>query len=130
MPSALFIFASKVLGPALQICLEQIDTALILTSCPHEDSDGNCAATRNRTKLAAIKAFIRYVEFRRALCPGYRRSRSRPSRVNGMIKPRAASDEGGSSSIPNAPNIKTRLEFRDRAMLHLCYAGGLAVSEW
>ena len=32
-------------------------------------------------------------------------------------------------AILNAPNIKTRLGIRDRAMLHLCFAAGLRVSE-
>jgi site-specific recombinase XerD len=61
----LFIFASKRLGirPS-QICLEQIDAALILEFLAHiEEERGNCAATRNG-RLAAVKAFIRYVEFR------------------------------------------------------------------
>jgi hypothetical protein len=45
----LFIFASKRLGirPS-QICLEQIDAALILDFLAHiEQQRGNCAATRN-----------------------------------------------------------------------------------
>jgi Phage integrase, N-terminal SAM-like domain len=56
----LFIFASKRLGirPS-QICLEQIDAALILEFLAHiEEERGNCAATRNG-RLAAVKAFIR-----------------------------------------------------------------------
>ena len=32
-------------------------------------------------------------------------------------------------AILNAPNTTTRLGIRDRAMLHLCFAGGLRVSE-
>jgi integrase/recombinase XerD len=61
----LFIFASKRLGirPS-QICLKQIDAALILEFLAHiEEERGNCAATRNGG-LASVTAFIRYVEFR------------------------------------------------------------------
>jgi site-specific recombinase XerD len=61
----LFVFASKRLRirPS-EICLEQIDTTLILEFLAHiEEKRGNCAATRNG-RLAAIKAFIKYVEFR------------------------------------------------------------------
>ena len=60
----LFIFASKRLGiKPSQICIEQIDAALILDFLSHiEEQRGNCAATRNG-RLAAVKAFIRYVEF-------------------------------------------------------------------
>jgi integrase/recombinase XerD len=32
-------------------------------------------------------------------------------------------------ALLNAPNVTTRLGIRDRAMLHLCFAGGLRVSE-
>ena len=32
-------------------------------------------------------------------------------------------------AILNAPNLTTRLGIRDRAMLHLCFAAGLRVSE-
>lgn len=32
-------------------------------------------------------------------------------------------------AVLDAPNIKTRLGLRDRAMLHLCFAAGLRVSE-
>jgi len=33
------------------------------------------------------------------------------------------------NAILNAPDLSTRLGIRDRAMLHLCFAGGLRVSE-
>jgi site-specific recombinase XerD len=32
-------------------------------------------------------------------------------------------------AILNAPELTTRLGLRDRAMMHLCFAGGLRVSE-
>jgi integrase/recombinase XerD len=61
----LLMFASKRLGiKPSQISIEQIDATLILAFLVHiEEQRGNCAATRNG-RLAAIKAFIRYVEFR------------------------------------------------------------------
>ena len=82
----LFTFAGKRLGirPS-QLCLEQLDAALILDFLAHiEEQRGNCAATRNG-RLAAVKAFIRYVEFR--VPPHWpRRGRSTPSRANAMTK--------------------------------------------
>ncbi|MFZ3237914.1 MAG: hypothetical protein WA417_13860 [Stellaceae bacterium] len=33
-------------------------------------------------------------------------------------------------AILNAPDLTMRLGLRDRAMLHLCFAAGLRVSEW
>ena len=126
----LFIFASKRLGvKPSQICLEQIDTALILDFLAHiEEQRGNCAATRNG-RLAAIKAFIRYVEFRvpSALTQA-QQIHAIPGKRHDQALVRHLTREEV-QSILNAPNITTRLGIRDRAMLHLCYAGGLRVSE-
>jgi integrase/recombinase XerD len=126
----LFIFASKRLGvKPSQICLEQIDTALILDFLAHiEKQRGNCAATRNG-RLAAIKAFIRYVEFRvpSALAQA-QQIHAIPGKRHDQALVRHLTREEV-QSILNAPNITTRLGIRDRAMLHLCYAGGLRVSE-
>ena len=126
----LFIFASKRLGvKPSQICLEQIDTALILDFLSHiEEQRGNCAATRNG-RLAAIKAFIRYVEFRvpSALTQA-QQIHAIPGKRHDQALVRHLTREEV-QSILNAPNITTRLGIRDRAMLHLCYAGGLRVSE-
>ena len=126
----LFIFASKRLGvKPSQICLEQIDTALILDFLAHiEEQRGNCAATRNG-RLAAIKAFIRYVEFRvpSALAQA-QQIHAIPGKRHDQALVRHLTREEVQSFL-NAPNITTRLGIRDRAMLHLCYAGGLRVSE-
>jgi integrase/recombinase XerD len=126
----LFIFASKRLGiKPSQICLEQLDAALILDFLSHiEEQRGNCAATRNG-RLAAVKAFIRYVEFRvpSALAQA-RQIHAIPSKRHdqGLVR-HLTMDEV--RAILNAPNTTTRLGIRDRAMLHLCFAGGLRVSE-
>lgn len=126
----LFIFASKRLGiKPSQICIEQIDAKLILDFLAHiEDQRGNCAATRNG-RLAAVKAFMRYVEFREpsALAQA-RQIRAIPSKRHDQRLVRHLTlDEV--RAILNSPNTTTRLGIRDRAMLHLCFAGGLRVSE-
>jgi integrase/recombinase XerD len=126
----LFIFASNRLGiKPSQIYLEQIDAALILEFLAHiEEQRGNCAATRNG-RLAAVKAFIRYVEFRvpSALAQA-RQIHAIPSKRHdqGLVR-HLTMDEV--RAILNTPNTTTRLGIRDRAMLHLCFAGGLRVSE-
>jgi site-specific recombinase XerD len=126
----LFVFASKRLGiKPSQICIEQLDAALILDFlAPVEEQRGNCAATRNG-RLAAVKAFIRYVEFRvpSALAQA-RQIHAIPSKRydQGLVR-RLTRDEV--RAVLNAPNTTTRLGIRDRAMLHLCFAGGLRVSE-
>ena len=126
----LFIFASKRLGirPS-QICLEQIDAALILDFLAHiEEQRGNCAATRNG-RLAAIKAFIRDVEFRvpSALAQARQIHAIAGKRHDQALVRHLTMEEV--RAILNAPNVTTRLGIRDRAMLHLCFAGGLRVSE-
>jgi integrase/recombinase XerD len=126
----LFIFASNRLGiKPSQICIEQIDAALVLDFLAHiEGQRGNCAATRNG-RLAAVKAFIRYVEFRvpSALAQA-RQIHAIPSKRHDQALVRHLTiDEV--RAILDAPNIATRLGIRDRAMLHLCFAGGLRVSE-
>jgi site-specific recombinase XerD len=126
----LFVYASKRLGiTPSQLCIEQLDSALILDFLTHiEKQRGNCAATRNG-RLAAIKAFIRYVELRvpSALLQARQiHSISNKRYDHGLVR-HLAIDEV--RAILNAPNITTRLGIRDRAMLHLCFAGGLRVSE-
>jgi integrase/recombinase XerD len=126
----LFVFASKRLGiKPSQLCIEQIDAALILDFLAHiEEHRGNCAATRNG-RLAAVKAFIRYVEFRvpSALAQA-RQIHAIPSKRHDQALVRHLTIHEVRAII-NAPNTTTRLGIRDRAMLHLCFAGGLRVSE-
>ena len=126
----LFGFASKRLGiKPSQICIEQIDAALILDFLAHiEVQRGNCAATRNG-RLAAVKAFIRYVEFRvPSALEQARRIHAIPSkRHDQALVWHLTIDEV--RAILNAPDTTTRLGIRDRAMLHLCFAGALRVSE-
>ena len=122
----LFGFASKRLEirPS-QICLEQIDAPLILDFLAHiEEQRGNCAATRYG-RLAAVKAFIRYVEFRvpSALAQA-RQIHAIPGKRHDQALVRHLTIEEV-RAVLNAPNIG----IRDRAMLHLCFAGGLRVSE-
>ena len=126
----LFVFARKRLGiKPSQICMEQIDAALILDFLAHiEGQRGNCAATRNG-RLAAVKAFIRYVEFRvPSALEQARQIHAIPSKRHDQALVRHLTiDEV--RAILNAPDTTTRLGIRDRAMLHLCFAGGLRVSE-
>jgi len=126
----LFLFASKRLGiQPSQLYLEQIDAALILEFLAHiEDQRGNCAATRNG-RLAAIKAFIRYVELRvPSALEQARQIHAIPGKRHDQKLVRHLAMEE-IRAILDAPNITTRLGIRDRAMMHLCFAGGLRVSE-
>ncbi|GAJ30747.1 tyrosine-type recombinase/integrase [Acidomonas methanolica] len=112
-----------------QLMLEQIDADMVIAFLTNiERERGNSASTRN-LRLAAIKTFMRYVELKypRALeqiaqiraIPGKRHEQKLVQHLT-LIEIRAVLD---------APDLKTRAGIRDRAMLHLCFAGGLRVSE-
>jgi integrase/recombinase XerD len=126
----LFLFASARIGKSpSQLCLEDLDTGLVLDFLADiENRRGNSAATRN-SRLAAIKTFMRYVEFRV------------PSALElvGQIRaiPMKRHDQtlvshltmGELQAILDVPSPTTRFGIRDRAMLHLCFSCGLRVSE-
>jgi site-specific recombinase XerD len=126
----LFAFASARLHvrPS-QLSLEQLDAPLVLAFLSHlEQQRGNTPATRN-SRLAAIKAFMRYVEFRVPAALGQAgQIHALPSkRHDHALVRHLARDE--IRALLAAPDVTTRLGRRDRAMLHLCFAGGLRVSE-
>jgi len=109
--------------------VEQIDAALVLDFLAHvEQKRGNRASTRN-ARLVAIKAFMRYVEFKQpsALAQA-RQIHAIPAKRHDMPLVRhLVMDE--IREILDAPDLTTRSGVRDRAMLHLCFAAGLRVSE-
>lgn len=112
-----------------RLAVEQLDAGLVADFLAHIERDrGNGAATRN-LRLAAIKAFMRYVEHQLpsaleqvgqiAAIPVKRHDQKLIRHLT-MEEVRA---------ILNAPDLATRSGVRDRAMMHLCFAGGLRVSE-
>jgi integrase/recombinase XerD len=93
-----------------------------------EQQRGNDATTRN-ARLAAIKAFMRYVELRvPSALEQVRQIHAIPTKRHDQVLIRHLT-MGEVQAILNAPNLATRLGIRDRAMLHLCFACGLRVSE-
>lgn len=126
----LFMFARERLGQRpSQLCLEHIDAALVLGFLSHiEQQRGNGATTRN-SRLAAIKAFMRYVELRvpSALEQVMQIHAIPTKRHDQALVRHFTMDEV--RAILDAPNLTARLGIRDRAMLHLCFACGLRVSE-
>src|SRR5215469_948934 len=117
----------KVTPSALSI--EQLDSTLVLDFLEHlEKERGNCARTRN-SRLAAIKTFFRFLEYRLPAClEQARRIRAIPVKktdevIIGYL------DREEVQAVFNAPDPRTRHGLRDRAMFHLAYAGGLRVSE-
>jgi integrase/recombinase XerD len=126
----LFLFASERLRmrPS-QLHLEHLDAPLVLAFLAHlEEQRGNGAATRN-TRLAAIKTFMRFVEFRvPSALAQTRQIHAIPDKRHNQALVRHLT-MGEVRAILDTPNVTTRLGIRDRAMLHLCLAGGLRVSE-
>ena len=112
-----------------QLTIGQIDASMVMTFLEHiEDKRGNSARTRN-TRLAAIKSFFRYLEYRQ---PSYL-DQSRQIHAIPMKKTDLALIDYLTreelKTLLDSPDRRTQSGIRDRAMLHLAYVGGLRVSE-
>ena len=109
--------------------IEQLDPSLILSFLEHmEEGRGNSARTRN-VRLAAIKAFFRFLEYRLPSCLDQaRRSRAIPmKKVDEALVSHLSRHE--MQALLDAPDPRQVSGIRDRAMLHLTFAAGLRVSE-
>jgi integrase/recombinase XerD len=112
-----------------QLSIEQLDAVLIVEFLAHiERERGNGAATRN-LRLAAIKTFMRYVEYQvPSALEQIGQIHAIPVKRHDQKLVRHLTMEEV-RAILNAPDITTRLGVRDRAMMYLCFAAGLRVSE-
>ena len=126
----LFTFASQRLRlrPS-DLCLEHLDAALVMDFlAPLEAERGNSARTRN-ARLAAIKSFMKFVEYRvPSSLEQSRRILAIPTKKTDLPLVHHLS-MAEMHAILDAPNVCTRAGLRDRAMIHLCFAAGLRVSE-
>lgn len=111
------------------LSIEQLVATLILGFLEHlEKERGNCARTRN-SRLAAIKTFFRFLEYRLPSCLEQAlRIRAIPVKktdevIIGYL------NRAEIQALLDAPDPSSRYGLRDRAMLHLGFAGGLRVSE-
>lgn len=126
----LLTFAAKRSGTKpSQLHVEQLGAKLILDFLAHiEGERRNGASTRN-LRLAAIKSFMRYVEYRvPSALEQIGQIRAIPTKRHDQRFIRHLTMEEV-RAILNAPDVTARLGIRDRAMLHLCFAAGLRVSE-
>jgi len=126
----LLAFAAKRLRTSPSaLSLEQLDAQLVLAFLDDlEAKRGNRARTRN-ARLAGIKSFARFIEFRVPACV---------QQVQTLLAIPAKKTEEKLVSyltweemqaVLDAPNPRTRDGVRDRAMLHLAFAAGLRASE-
>jgi len=127
---SLFEFASakiKVQPAALR--LEQLDAPLVSTFLEHlETTRRNSAHTRN-IRLAAIRAFFRFLQHREpAALDQVRRVLAIPfKKTDTRLVSHLSQEEV--QALLDAPDPATREGIRDRAMLHLAVCAGLRVSE-
>lgn len=126
----LLTFAAKRLRTTPSaLTLEQLDVPLILAFLDELESvRGNSARTRN-ARLAAVRSFARFVEYRAPSCM---------QQIRGLLAiPMKKCDEKLVSylthdeiqALLDAPDPRSRDGVRDRAMLHIAFSAGLRVSE-
>ena len=109
--------------------IEHLSTDVILDFLDSlEKERGNTIRTRN-LRLAAIKSFFRYLEYRAPACLELARQvHAIPSkRFDRMLVDYLDGEE--MQALLEAPDSTTSAGIRDRAMLHLTYTAALRVSE-
>ena len=112
-----------------QLQLEQIDAALVLRFLAHIETErGNRPITRN-ARLAAIKSFMHYVEYKvPSALEQARQILAIPSKkTETRLVSHLTLEEV--KAILDSPDPRTRLGTRDRAMLQVCFNAGLRASE-
>jgi len=89
---------------------------------------GNSARTRN-ARLAAIKSFMKFVEYRvPSSLEQSRQVLAIPTKKTDLTLVNYLS-MAEMQAILDVPDVSTRYGLRDRAMMHLCFAAALRVSE-
>lgn len=126
----LFTFASqqfRVTPSALY--LEQVDAPLVMAFLQSLETERHNSTRTRNARLVAIKSFMHFIEYRvPALLEQSRRILAIPAkRTDERLIHWLTIDE--IQAILNAPDLQKREGIRDRAMLHLCFAAGLRVSE-
>ena len=126
----LFRFTSERLKiPPSALHVEQIDAPLVLEFLSDlERNRGNGASTRN-VRLAAIKSFFRFIEYRvpSALEQVRRILAIPPKKTEERLVSHLTALE--MKAVVAAPDPTTRDGIRDRAMIHMAFSAGLRVSE-
>jgi len=126
----LFEFAAKKLKVApSNLHLEQLDAPLILMFLAYLETErGSCASSRN-ARLAAIKSFFRYVQYRvpsaleQVRCVLAIPIKKTESRLINYLTTEEM------QAVLDVPDPHTRGGIRDRGMLYLAFSAGLRVSE-
>jgi integrase/recombinase XerD len=123
-------FASEQLRESpSNMSLEQIDSQLVEDFLVHIETVRRCTPCTRNVRLAAIKSFFRYLEYRepaaleqirQVLAIPFKRTESR---LVSHLTPCET------EALLDAPDLRHRTGIRDYAMLHLALSAGLRVSE-
>jgi site-specific recombinase XerD len=126
----LLTYASKRLRVApSHVQLEQLDAPLVLDFLNDLEATRRNGPSSRNVRLAAIKSFMHFVEYREpAALDQIRRILAIPPKKADTRLVRHLTVEE-MQAILNAPTPTDWAGRRDRAMLHLAFAGGLRVSE-
>lgn len=109
--------------------IEHLTVPLLVDFLDSLEKDRNNSVGTRNNRLAAIRSFFRYLEYRVPSCLDL------ALQVRAIPQKRADKplidwlDRTEMQAILDAPDTTTVAGLRDRAMLHLCYAAGLRVSE-
>ncbi|WP_241031093.1 tyrosine-type recombinase/integrase [Paraburkholderia sp. Ac-20347] len=112
-----------------QLYLEQIDAPMILSFPDYLEKIRHNGANSWNTRLAAVKSFMRFVEYRvPSALEQVRQILALPlKRTESRLVSHLTQQE--MQAILDAPNPSDWFGIRDRAMLHVCFAGALRASE-
>ena len=126
----LFEFMSRKLGVApADLALEALDAPLVLEFLEHLQKERHNSPRTRNARLAAIRSFMRFVEYRvPSALDQVRRVRAIPAQKTDtrIVRHLTAEEQ---RALLASPDPSTRLGIRDRAMLVLALTGGLRVSE-
>jgi site-specific recombinase XerD len=109
--------------------LEQLNAPLILDFLQYLQAERRCSPATRNARLAAIKSFMRFVQYRvPAVLDQIRAILAIPiQRADHKVVRSLSAEEW--PELLDAPSRMTRLGIRDRAMIHVALTGGLRVSE-
>ncbi len=129
----LFQFASDRLGVTPSaLCVEQLDAPLVMDFLQYLETERHNSPRTRNLRLVAIKSFMRFLEYREpSLLEQSRRIFAIPAKRTDsrLISYLSYLSLEEMQAVLDAPNLQRRDGIRDRAMLHLCFAAGLRVSE-
>jgi site-specific recombinase XerD len=126
----LLVFAAKRLRrPPTRMRVEDLDVALVGRFLDHIEQDRANAVTTRNTRLAAVRAFFRFVAFTEPACSLLcQRILAIPTKRHSR-RPVEFLTEHEATALVAAPNLKTRIGRRDRALLLVATQTGLRNAE-